>query len=385
MNARSWPNHFLGAFSLAGEQRERVRAIAEAVEGRLGYGTVFFDEWFEHCLGGDDADLKLQNIYNRQCSLAVWCVSKEYGGKPWTRAEHAAIRARVMKARAASDQRERNRVLPIRVGDGNVEGLLFNTIAPDVRTRSVDQAAELIVERFYLVEPAHRPARAAAPVGPHWPAAPPSLSWPMADHSGACEAFADLLTAAARRRYLPIRGETETGKSHITRQMLANALAMPDIACGRFDFKGTTGVDIEVTAFVQELGIPLPAPAPRMDVRLGQILHELKQRAHPTLLIFDTFEMAGETADWIDKQLLPTLIRADWMRVVIAGQQVPDSAGAVWIRVARPTLQLVPPPTEEWFRYGRQHRSGLTRDEVETACRLASHKASLLAQLLGPA
>ncbi len=44
-------------------------------------------------------------------------------------------------------------------------------------------------------------------------------------------------------RYLPIRGKTETGKSHITRQMLANALAMPDIACERFDFKGTTDVD----------------------------------------------------------------------------------------------------------------------------------------------
>ena len=78
--------------------------------------------------------LKLQNVYERQCSLAVWCVSKEYGGKPWTRAEHAAIRARVMKARASSDERERNGVLPIRVGDGDVEGLLFNTIAPDVRT-----------------------------------------------------------------------------------------------------------------------------------------------------------------------------------------------------------------------------------------------------------
>ena len=63
MHARSWPNHFLVAFSLAGEQRDLVRAIAETVERRLGHGTVFFDEWFEHYLSGDDADLKLQNIY----------------------------------------------------------------------------------------------------------------------------------------------------------------------------------------------------------------------------------------------------------------------------------------------------------------------------------
>jgi hypothetical protein len=122
MNARSWPPEFLVAFSLAGEQRELVRAIAEAVERRLGHGTVFFDEWFEHYLGGDDADLKLQKLYGGQCSLAVWCVSKEYGSKPWTQAENAAIRARVMKARASSDQREKNGVLPIRVGDGDENG-----------------------------------------------------------------------------------------------------------------------------------------------------------------------------------------------------------------------------------------------------------------------
>ncbi len=85
-------------------------------------------------------------------------------------------------------------------------------------------------------------------------------------------------------------------------------------------------------------GGTLPAPAARLDDRLGQILHELKQRAHPTLLIFDTFELAGEGADWIDKQLLLTLVRADWLRVVIAGQKVPDAAGAVWTHVARPTL-----------------------------------------------
>ena len=38
---RNVPDKFLVAFSFAGEQRELVRAIAEAVEQRLGRGTVF--------------------------------------------------------------------------------------------------------------------------------------------------------------------------------------------------------------------------------------------------------------------------------------------------------------------------------------------------------
>jgi len=153
MPARSIPERFLVAFSLAGEQRALVRAIAEATEEKLGTGTVFFDEWFEAYLAGYDADLKLQEIYARGCALAVVCISSHYGDKPWTLAEHSAIRARAMQARAAADERERQGVLPVRVGDGEVEGILFNTIVPDVRGRAPDASAELIVERLRLVVP----------------------------------------------------------------------------------------------------------------------------------------------------------------------------------------------------------------------------------------
>jgi len=99
MSSRPIPDKFLVAFSFAGEQRERVRAIAEAVEKKLGAGTVFFDEWLEPYIAGFDADLRLQKIYAERCALAVVCVSERYGGKTWTQAEHEAIRARLMKAR----------------------------------------------------------------------------------------------------------------------------------------------------------------------------------------------------------------------------------------------------------------------------------------------
>ena len=384
--ARPVPDRFHVAISFAGEQRELVRRIAEAVEQRLGRGTVFYDEWFEHYLAGDDADLLLQDIYGKRCALAVVCVSERYGGKPWTNAEHRAVRARQMQEDNPSDPRGRNSILPIRVGDGEVNGILFNAIVPDVRTRSASDTATLIIDRLRLIAPELLPSAEASgkPNGTDWPEAPPLLSWPMADHGGARDAFASLLTRAAPWRYLPIRGLSENGKSHITRQMLANTLAIPDIACGRFDFKGTTAMDTEISAFVQELGVPVPAAGARLHERLGHILASLKERAHPTLLIFDTYELAGDAQDWIEKQLLPGLIRARWLRVSIAGQKVPEPTGAIWAAVARPTLQLAPPPPKDWFDYGQQHRPGLTLADVETACRLASDKASLLAQLLGP-
>ena len=167
---------------------------------------------------------------------------------------------------------------------------LFLTFAIGPQTRQLN----LIVERLRLIVPGLSIGTGSSLAELSWPETPTPLLWPMADHSGVREAFAQLLARDAPWRFLPIRGPTETGKSHITRQMLANALRMPELACGRFDFKGTTGMDAEVSAFVQELGVPLPPANPRLNERLGHILDELKQRARPAFVVFDTYEAAGE-------------------------------------------------------------------------------------------
>jgi hypothetical protein len=134
MPPRDIPEKFLVAFSFAGEQRDLVGSIAKAVEERLGPFTVFFDEWYEAYIAGSDADILLQDIYGKRCALAIVCVSECYGGKPWTRAEYDAIRARVSKARRSTNDRDRQGVLPIRVGDGDVPGIFLETwIVPDVR------------------------------------------------------------------------------------------------------------------------------------------------------------------------------------------------------------------------------------------------------------
>ena len=159
------------------------------------------------------------------------------------------------------------------------------------------------------------------PIASDWPEEPPRLFWPVADHTDARAAFERLLTRTAPWRFLPICGPSETGKSHISKQMLKNVLHGTGLACGRFDFKGgTIGMDDEVRAFVSPgLGVPLPDDG-RLNERLGHILDALNKKAQPALLVFDTYESAGEAQDWIEKQLLPSLIRTTWLRVVILGQ-----------------------------------------------------------------
>jgi hypothetical protein len=208
-----------------------------------------------------------------------------------------------------------------------------------------------------------------------WPDRAPALSWPMADHSAVRDAFAQLITREAAVRYLSIQGPSETGKSHITKELLVNAMHIDGLACGRFDFKGMSDVESELSLLVDNLDVPIPPPASTLNQRLSGVLTSLRQRGRPALMIFDTFEQAGEAASWVD-QLLVDLIRAPYLRIVIAGQRVPERG--------RRTIRLTLPAPEDWHEYGRLHKPEIDLEFVRTAHECCRGKASVLAQLLGP-
>jgi hypothetical protein len=142
---RGVPARFAVAFSLAGEQRQLVLAAAQEVEAVLGQSTVFYDDWYTYWIAGQDADLLLHSVYGERAELVVMCVSGDYGDKPWTRAEYRAVRARLMQSPTAED---RHRVLPVRVGDGAVEGVLFNEIVPDIGLLGIEAPAGGTVNRL---------------------------------------------------------------------------------------------------------------------------------------------------------------------------------------------------------------------------------------------
>ena len=228
------------------------------------------------------------------------------------------------------------------------------------------------------------PALPPPPAATEWPDKGPALDWPVADHGPVRDAFGQLLTRCSPWRSLMVRGDSETGKTHLTRLMLGSALKLSGLACGRFDFKGTTSVTLELQSFAMYLEVAPPAGG-TLSERLAHMLAGLMQRARPVLLIFDTYEQAGEAQDWIEKQLLPAVLRAPFLRVVLAGQRVPNRTGAPWAAGTAPTLQLTTPKPEDWFRFGQPHKRDLTLEFVRQAHDFCNGNPSVLAQLLGPA
>ncbi len=391
MTLRQFPENgkFLVAFSLAGEQRELVRSIARAVEKKLGRSNVFLDEWYEHYIAGlNDSDIKLRQIYEQDSMLVIVCVSANYGDKSWTQMEHATIRARYQLALGSEDERMLQAVLPIRVGDGDVPGIHINSIMPDARQKRTEDIVELIIERLELVRKVKSLPDSSDYVD--WPIELSTLQWSMADHQHVRNAFSAFLQRGENRRYLPIQGPSGVGKTHVSEQMLRNALQLkelPNLACGRFDFKGTTDIDNEISYFIRDLRISEPPLSGRLNQRLNFILSELKKAAQPTLLIFDTYEQASnEAQDWIVKQLLPSIVRNRWLRIVIMGQQVPDRYGAIWESDSSPMIKLSLPLATDWYEYGKQFKTDLTLDFVAQAYEYAKGKdmIGILSQLLGP-
>ena len=222
------------AISLAGEQLDVVRPIAEELRKALGDDKVFFYTWYEDLLAGLEADVNLQALFGHDCLLAVVCVSAQAGKKPWTLAEQDAIRSRYMRARASDDLKEKLGVLPIRVGEGEIPGFPETAIIPDVRDRTPLAAARLIVHRLKRIDPSIQ-------TSPDWdrPVGAPSSPPPVP-----LQPFKDGKVEFDRLEYKHLKKVCVVAQSldnqwvprGLLQRMLTEGLALKDVEAGRERF-----------------------------------------------------------------------------------------------------------------------------------------------------
>ena len=368
------------AFSFSGDKREFVAEIADILAGQFGADRVLYDKYHEAEFARPDLAFHLPALYHDETDLVVAVLSNDYENKEWCGLEWNALYGLIMKRKA-------DEVVLCRFDRVEGQGLYGLAGFIDLDDKTPAEVATLITERLALNEgyPKDYYTR-GTPARPDWPAVAPPLDWLVADHSEAQRAFAQLITRAVPFRLLLIHGISETGKSHLTKQFLRNALKMPHLTCGRFDFKGSSDMDAELRAFAERLDVPTPTSSTGVSRQLAQIFASVKKAARPTLLIFDTFELAGEAERWVKDNLLLAVIRAPWLRVIIVGQRVPKSYGEPWAGVSSQAIELRPPTPEEWFTYGKSHKTSpeFTYEWVHALCALAFGKSSIIAQLCGP-
>jgi hypothetical protein len=365
------------AFSFVGEKRDFVAQVAAILAKSFGEDHVLYDKYHEAEFARSDLALYLPPFYHDQSDVVVAVLCKDYETKEWLGLEWKAIYHLLKK-------RKREEVMLCRFDRVEVEGLygLAGFIELDDQTPAA--VATLILQRLAVNEGNPKDYYYRAPAGPDWPEVAPSLDWPVADLSEARRAFAQLITRAAPFRILPIHGSSETGKSHLSKQFLGNSFKIQGLTRGRFDFKGSSDMDAELRAFAERLKVKVPAAGTGVSAQLANIFASLEATARPTLLIFDTFELAGQAERWVKENLLLSVISAPWLRVIIIGQRVPAQSGEPWAAVSSPPIELRPPTAEEWFEYGQPHKPGLTLEFVRQIHEYSRGKSSVLNQLVGP-
>jgi hypothetical protein len=128
------------ALSFAGEDRAYVRELAERLEA-LSI-KVFFDEREVADLWGRDLVEELVDTYRSRAFRVLMFVSDAYARKAWPTTERRAAMERSLK-----DVHEPY-ILPVRLDDTVVPGLVSTTAYVDGRTKTTDEIAELTLEHL---------------------------------------------------------------------------------------------------------------------------------------------------------------------------------------------------------------------------------------------
>jgi hypothetical protein len=127
------------ALSFAGEDREYVEAVASFL--RQKGVSVFYDRYEEVTLWGKNLYDHLQHVYAEAAEYTVIFVSGAYAGKLWTNHERQSA-----QSRAFGESREY--ILPARFDDTEVPGLLKTTGYIDLRKKTPEELASLIVKKL---------------------------------------------------------------------------------------------------------------------------------------------------------------------------------------------------------------------------------------------
>jgi hypothetical protein len=155
------------ALSFSGKDRQEALALAETLAAR--HLSVFYDEWYQDVLLGQNLVLVLPEIYEH-ARFCVALLSSHYVEGPYPRREFVAMLERLLG--------DPEFLLPVRLDDQPVPGLPHGIVTVDYNREGPDWIANTVVKRLSMTR--SRPPRASSD-----PATDPShrpLSRPLPDH-----------------------------------------------------------------------------------------------------------------------------------------------------------------------------------------------------------
>ena len=145
------------ALSFAGAQRDYVEQVARALKARCV--RCFYDADEQVRLWGTHLAEELPRIYARESAAVVVFVSADYAGQDWTRLECRAAFSRAVREAGVY-------VLPARFDDSELDGLLPDVVAVDLRRYTPSEFADLVAAKLADLRGSSVPPTGSAGRGP---------------------------------------------------------------------------------------------------------------------------------------------------------------------------------------------------------------------------
>ena len=127
------------ALSFAGEDRHHAERLAELL--RAEEYSVFYDEYELAKLWGKDLYVYLSSVYKDQAEYCVMFLSKHYARKMWTNRERQSAQARAF-------EENQEYILPVRLDDTEIPGILPTVGYLDLRSMTIEQVHQVLVAKL---------------------------------------------------------------------------------------------------------------------------------------------------------------------------------------------------------------------------------------------
>lgn len=142
------------AISFAGEDRPTAEKIAIALDQK---GVrVFYDTDFQSNLWGKDLYAHLTEIYAEKARFCLMLISQHYLRKHWTRLERQSAQARAF-------QENQEYILPVRLDDTHIPGVLDTIGYIDLRNVSIEKLVTLTLEKLEKISESSQSKQAQVP------------------------------------------------------------------------------------------------------------------------------------------------------------------------------------------------------------------------------
>ena len=127
------------ALSFAGEDRQYAKALADLL--KAGGYWFFYDENELAQLWGKNLYDYLSSVYKDRARYCVMFLSEHYGRKLWTNHERQNAQARAF-------QENREYILPVRLDDTEIPGILPTVGYLDLRSMTIEEVYEVLVKKL---------------------------------------------------------------------------------------------------------------------------------------------------------------------------------------------------------------------------------------------